>query len=97
MNDDNFYQQFAAAAALASLPSTAALGAFPLNTSSSNLKQRIPHYQLQQNNNNFEECTIASSKLILCGFTAYIEQIDEHETRIDLVRIPKLLDDSLEV
>lgn len=109
MNDNNFYQHIAA---LASLPVSAALtnncnsSGMPLNTSPTNLK-RIPQQQHQQLPHTLnlghsaqyrpEHCTIASSKLILCGFTAYIEQIDEHENRIDLVRIPKISDEVLEV
>ncbi|KAI1726977.1 TEA/ATTS domain family domain-containing protein [Ditylenchus destructor] len=40
--------------------------------------------------------TISSSKLTLRGFTAYIEQVKEPDSRVDLVRIPQVADDPLE-
>uniref|UniRef100_A0A183BP56 TEA domain-containing protein n=1 Tax=Globodera pallida TaxID=36090 RepID=A0A183BP56_GLOPA len=51
--------------------------------------------------------TIASSRLILCGFTAYIEQnlcgggaggmaVDGEESRVEIIKIPKISDAPLE-
>ncbi|VDN86641.1 unnamed protein product, partial [Brugia pahangi] len=45
-----------------------------------------------------DDRAIASSVLTLCGFTAYVEPIPNNvASRVDLVRIPKLADEPLEV
>lgn len=45
-----------------------------------------------------DDRAIASSLLTLCGFTAYVEPIPNSiASRVDLVRIPKLADEPLEV
>ncbi|VDK43553.1 unnamed protein product [Gongylonema pulchrum] len=45
-----------------------------------------------------DDRAIASSLLTLCGFTAYVEPIPNNiASRVDLVRIPKLADEPLEV
>lgn len=45
-----------------------------------------------------DDRAIASSMLTLCGFTAYVEPIPNNvASRVDLVRIPKLADEPLEV
>jgi hypothetical protein len=40
--------------------------------------------------------TIASSKLTLCEFTAYVSD-DRHQSRVELVAIPRFADEPLEV
>lgn len=45
-----------------------------------------------------DDRSIASSKLTLCGFTAYVEpSADGRQPRVDLVRIPRFADEPLEV
>lgn len=110
-NDENLYANFAAALNAQQYGSSAqpnpiaaanllSLGGLPaLNKILPNLpfpasaaSNLIPS-QRNTGSETLNEHTIASSKLALCGFTAYVEK----DERIDIVKIPAVIDEPLEV
>jgi transcriptional enhancer factor len=86
-NNENLFAANAALSALANpTTATAAFGG------------RLPLVQLptQLAPHSSADCLVASSKLTLCGFNAYVTQGDSDDDKVDLVRIPRAAEEPLE-
>jgi hypothetical protein len=109
-DENNIYQQFAALAG-ASLPTTSQTLTNPNALSPFSKRLLLAHTSAafqtsvssaassqQLNPAASSDYTISTSKLTLCGFTAYVEQMAQDKVdKIDLVKIPKVSEEPLEV